>query len=201
MTDLALAGRLADQPAALLAIVKDSPVLMRTLNAARAWGLPDWWLVSGAIYNQVWNHLTGRPEMYGVKDIDLFYFDPDLSWQAEDRHIQEVAARFVPTPPVEVRNQARVHLWYPTHFGLPYPALPNSSAAIDRFASRTHCVGLRLTDRLELYAPYGLDDIFSFRLTPNPVLDNRATHAAKAIRQKSLWPELTVIDWPAVATT
>ena len=99
-----------------------------------------------------------------------------------------------------MRNQARVHLWYPTHFGLPYPALPNSSAAIDRFASRTHCVGLRLTDRLELYAPYGLDDIFSFRLTPNPVLDNRATHAAKAIRQKSLWPELTVIDWPAVAT-
>ncbi|MFM2354395.1 MAG: hypothetical protein RLZZ528_131 [Pseudomonadota bacterium] len=183
---------------ALLGIVRASPVLMRTLRLARDLDLPDWWLVSGAIYNEVWNSLTGRPSMFGVKDIDLFYFDPDQSYEAEDRHIRRAATVFPPDPPVELRNQARVHLWYPAHFGQPYPPLASSRDGIDRFACRTHCVGIRMgtDDSLTLYAPYGLDDIFAFRITPNPVLDNRATHEAKAKRQLVHWPELTVVPWP-----
>lgn len=186
------------QRAALLDIVRASAVLTRTLVLARDLDLPDWWLVSGAIYNEVWNSLTGRPSMHGVKDIDLFYFDPDTSWEAEDRQIRRAAAVFPSDPPVELRNQARVHLWYPGHFGQPYPPLASAREGIDRFACRTHCVGVRLeaNGTLGLYAPYGLDDIFSFRITPNPVLDNRATHEAKARRQVALWPELTVIPWP-----
>ena len=199
MSHLRFAGASAAcQHSALTDIVQASPVLMRTLLTASDWGLPDWWLVSGAIYNQVWNHLTGRPQMFGVKDVDLFYFDMDRSWQAEDRLIRGAKARFPGKPPVELRNQARVHLWYPAHFGQPYPELTCSAEAIDHFASRTHCIGLRLTDQLEIYAPYGLDDIFSFRLTPNPVRNNAKTHHAKAARQMALWPELTLTDWPAV---
>jgi len=200
MNHLRLSGRpAAEQAAALIAIVTESPVLMTVLERASALSLPDWWLVSGAIYNQVWNHLTGRPEMYGVKDIDLFYFDPDTSYAAEDRQIRRAAAALPMQPPVELRNQARVHLWYPQRFGQAYPTLTRSAEAIDLFASRTHCVGLRLTGagQFDLYAPYGLDDIFAFRLTPNTRLDNRATHAAKAARQVALWPELTVVPWPA----
>lgn len=194
---LASADALA-QEQALLDIVRQSRVLMATLALARDMGLPDWWLVSGAIYNQVWNHLTGRPEMHGVKDIDLFYFDPDTSYAAEDHQIRRAARVFPAAPPVELRNQARVHLWYPDRFGQPYPQLPHARAAIDLFASRTHCVGLQLgaDDSLVLYAPYGLEDIFSFRLTPNPRLDNRATFAAKGARQIALWPELTLVPWP-----
>ncbi|PTX01578.1 nucleotidyltransferase family protein [Pararhodobacter aggregans] len=186
------------QRAALLGIVGDSPVLMRTLHLARDMALPDWWLVSGAIYGQVWNALTDRPEMHGVKDIDLFYFDPDTSYAAEDRQIRRAAALFPPAPPVELRNQARVPLWYPAHFGRTYPAIRTSAGAIDLFACTTHCVGLRLEadDSLTLYAPYGLEPIFAFRLEPNTRLDNRATHAAKAERQQRHWPELTVIPWP-----
>ena len=186
----------ATQEAALREIIAQSPVLTDQLCRARDWGLPDWWIVSGAIYNTVWNHLTDRPDMYGVKDVDLFYFDEDRSYDSEDCMIREAETRFPGAPPVELRNQARVHLWYPDHFGLPYPELTASHQAIDLFASRTHCIGARLTDAgLDLYAPYGLDDIFSFRLTPNHALDNRATHHAKARRQMALWPELTLVPW------
>jgi hypothetical protein len=178
-------------------IIAQSPHLTRWLETLRDLDLPDAWIVSGAIYNQVWNHLTGRPLLHGIKDVDLFYFDPDLSYGAEDRAIARVTAHFPPDPPVELRNQARVHLWYPQRFGQAYPQLTNSAQAIDLFASRTHCVGARLTGKgLDIYAPYGLDDIFSFRLTPNPALDNRATHHAKAQRQMALWPELTLVPWP-----
>lgn len=200
MTHLRYAGAAPEvQARALDEITRASPVLMRTLRIARDLELPDWWLVSGAIYNQVWNHLTDRPEMHGVKDIDLFYFDPDTSYEAEDRVIRRATPRFPAIPPVEIRNQARVHLWYPAHFGRPCPPLASSCASIDRFASRTHAVGLRLEsdDNLTLYAPYGLEPIFGFRLIPNTLQDNRETHDRKAARQIALWPELTAEPWPA----
>ncbi|PIE06526.1 MAG: hypothetical protein CSA74_12015 [Rhodobacterales bacterium] len=199
MTHLKWAGcDRATQEAALEEIVRGAGFLVAILETARALDLPDWWLVSGAIYNTVWNSLTGRPLRHGIKDADLFYFDPDLSWEAEDRQIRRAARHFAADPPVELRNQARVHLWYEAHFGQPYPPLTRTCDAIDNFACRTHAVGLRLEadDRLRLYAPFGLDDIFAFRLTPNPVRDNRATHEAKAVRQCQLWPELTVVPWP-----
>lgn len=186
----------AEQRAALTKIVFASPGLSDRLKRARDWDLPDWWIVSGAVYNTVWNHLTGRPDMFGVKDVDLFYFDEDRSWEAEDQLIKEATRRFPGDPPVELRNQARVHLWYPERFGAAYPELTRSVEAIDLFATITHCVGLRLTDDLEIYAPHGLDEIFSFRLTPNTILNNRKTHEEKGKRQTALWPELALVPWP-----
>ncbi len=58
---------------------------MRVLESLRDLDVPDAWLVSGALYNCVWNRLTGRPSFHGVNDIDIIYFDAsDLSWEAED---------------------------------------------------------------------------------------------------------------------
>ena len=51
------------------------------------------------------------------------------------------------------------------------------------------------TANLDLVAPFGLDDIFSFRIVPNRAIDNRATHEEKAARAKRQWPEITVIPW------
>ena len=197
MTHLRFAHASPDaQMEELKRIILASPVLMRTLEVAQKMDMADWWIVSGAIYNQVWNDLTGRPEMYGVKDIDIFYFDEDTSWEAEDAVIKRGASLFGDTPPVEIRNQARVHLWYQSHFGRDCPEYRNSRHGIDHFACKTHCVGVRLDGDLDIYAPFGLNDIFSFRLTPNTALDNRETHEAKAARQSTLWPELEVIAWP-----
>lgn len=182
----------------LIEIVRASPTLMQVFERARDLNLPDWWVVSGAIYNQVWNALTGRPDMYGVNDIDLFYYDTDVSYEAEDKVIRS-ATGFPSAPSVELRNQARVHLWYENHFGVPYAPLKNSREAIDRFACKTHCIGLRLRDddTFDHYAPFGLNDIFSFRLTPHTARDNKETHERKARRQMACWPELTFVPWPA----
>ena len=187
------------QQDALFEIIMGEPFLMGILHHARELDLPDWWLVSGAIYNTVWNHLTSRPPAHGVKDADLFYFDPsDLSWEAEDFRIRQGAVHFANCPtPVEIKNQARVHLWFKQRFGFDYPVLTCSKDGIDHFASRTHSVGVRLNgaNSLELYAPYGLDDIFSFRITPNYMLDNRRTHNEKGERARANWPEIEVVPW------
>lgn len=190
----------ADQIAALEAIVRTQTVLMDALVTLRMLDLPDALICSGAIYNAVWNSLTGRPPLTGIKDIDAVYFDDsDLSYEAEDRIIQRAAVAFADLPlPVEVRNQARVHLWFPQKFGAPYPQLQSSAEMMNYFASRTHAVAIRLEadDRLSVFAPFGLDDMFAFRLTPNVALDNRQTHETKAARAKAIWPELAVVSWP-----
>lgn len=188
-----------EQADALRSIMRGSPLLRTVLARAFKLNLPDWWIVSGALYNTAWNALTNRPLNTGIKDVDLFYWDgADLSYEAEDAVIQRGADVFEDLPvPVEIRNQARVHLWFEAHFGTPYAPLKSSCEAIDRFASKTHALGMRLLPdgNLSIYAPFGLDDIFSFRVTPNRRMDNRSTHEIKGIRAKSLWPELTVDPW------
>ncbi|MER8636324.1 nucleotidyltransferase family protein [Mesorhizobium sp. M1365] len=187
------------QRAAFLDIVSADPLIAETLSRVRVLGLPDWLVVSGALYNSVWNHLTGKPSGYGIRDVDLFYFDEsDLSYEAEDSVIARAAPVFADLPlPVEIRNQARVHLWYPSKFGRSCPCYSSSSDSVRFFASKTHAVGVRFdTDgRLDLVAPFGLDDIFSFRITPNRVLDSRQTHEAKGARARENWPEISVMPW------
>lgn len=179
-----------------LDIIHRTPFLYDALINAEKLALPKWRLVAGALYNAVWNHLTDRPATYGINDIDLFYFDPDTSWQAEDTIIRN-ATGFPENPPIEIRNQARVHLWYEQHFGQKIPPLTSVEEAIDVFACKTHSVGVRLKNgTLDLYAPYGLRDIFAMRVVPNPIRDNRATHETKAKRALQMWPELTIIAWP-----
>lgn len=187
------------QREAFLAIVSADPLVREALARARALALPDWLVVSGALYNSVWNHLTGRPSGYGIRDVDLFYFDDsDLSYEAEDVVIRRAAQHFKGLAlPVEVRNQARVHLWYPQKFGRPCPRYTSSGESVSHFASKTHAVGVRFDadGQLQLVAPFGLDDIFSFRITPNRVMDNQQTHEVKGARARECWPEITVVDW------
>lgn len=189
----------AAQAEALRGIIRATPMLVDVLGRLPELDVPDAWLVSGAIYNTVWNHLTHRPPLTGINDIDLFYFDAsDLSYEAEDRAIKRADQVFAGLPlPVQLRNQARVHLWYPDRFGEAYPALSSSREAIDRFASLTHAVGARLdgAGEIELYTPFGLDDLFSFRIVPNRRMNNQATHDKKGERARSVWPEVVVEAW------
>ena len=171
---------------------------MRVLSTVRDLELPDWMVFSGAVYQRALNHLTGRAADYGLKDYDVGYFDPaDVSYEAEDVVIRRVASAFAPPlrDLVEVRNQARVHLWFEAKFGEPYGPLSNTAEALGRFVSPLFAVGVRLErdGRLSIEAPFGLEDLFALRLRPNP---NRPTdgfsRAAASVLAR--WPELTVTD-------
>lgn len=186
-----LEGRLVD-------IVRSHPELMRVLKTVRELDLPDWRIFSGAVYQAVWNAQTGRPVGYGIKDYDLGYFDPDTSWDAEDVVIKRVAAAFdAPLRDlVEVRNQARVHLWFEERFGEPYDALPDTYAALSRFVAPAFAVGVRLEadDTINVAAPFGLEDVFSMTLRPNPLRGVAKGWARTVENARGRWPEITVIE-------
>jgi uncharacterized protein len=159
-------------------------------------GLADVWLVSGSVFQTVWNAITGRAPDYGIKDYDIFYFDADTSWDAEDATIRHVAAAVSDLDVlVEVRNQARVHLWYPSKFGIAYPPLRRATEGIDRFLAVAAQIGIRLTKgNYDVYAPRGLDDLLSLMVRPN-LCSNFSTdfYEAKAAAWKARWPEVTVL--------
>jgi len=180
----------------LTAILRATPLLMHVLKTARDLALWDWLVFSGAVYQPVLNHLTGRPLDYGIRDYDLAYFNAsDLSYEAEDRVIRRVRAAFDEPlrSMVEVRNQARVHLWFEAKFGEAYSPLSCTAEALERFTSATFAIGTRLEpdDRLHIEAPFGLSDLFTLRVRPNP-RRKTAGFARACDNVLRRWPELTV---------
>lgn len=184
----------------LIDILHGVPTTMQVLRVIRDLDLPDAMIFSGAVYQPVWNHLTGRAPDYGIKDYDVAYHDAsDTSYEAEDGVIRRVAAAFQPPlrDLVEVRNQARVHLWFAQKFGAdePYPPLEDSAAALKRFVATAFCVGVRMEadDRLSVFAPFGLDDLFALYLRPNPLrVKGAGGWARTTVSAKARWPEITV---------
>jgi hypothetical protein len=183
-----------------LEIVTADPVVRAVLDRAPALGVGEWWLTAGVLFQNVWNSLTGRPLGTGVRDADLFYFDADTSWEAEDAVIRAGAELFADLPvPVEVRNEARVHLWYANHFGAPGPAaFGSAAAAIDGFAAMccSYGVTVRPDGGPRVYAPYGYEDLFAMVVRRNPHSPApRQVYEGKAARWLQHWPELTVLPW------
>ncbi|MBW8698550.1 hypothetical protein MBT84_03055 [Streptomyces sp. MBT84] len=196
-------GRLPldEQLATLTSVLSRNEVLLEVLERSASLALPGWYVTAGCLFQTVWNVVTDRPPTSGIKDYDVFYFDGgDLSWEAEDAVIAAGAEAFAGLPAeVEIRNEARVHLWYEQKFGVACAPYASTEAAIDSFAATTCCLGVRLEPggRWRVYAPHGLSDVFNLVVRPNPVLAPREVYESKTARWRLHWPELTVLEWPA----
>jgi uncharacterized protein len=187
-----------NQEAFLIESLRASPRVMEVLAIARAAKLPDWRLVAGSIYGTVWNALTGMPPDHGIKDYDICYFDPDTSYDGEDIVIKAVAA-ITPNyllPLVEVRNQARVHLWFGAKFGGDYPPLSCTDEALTRYLCYSDAVAVRLEadDSISICAPFGLDDVFNMVMRPNPGRGKTQNGATKFASIQSRWPDVRYED-------
>lgn len=84
----------------------------------------------------MWNSLDGR----------VCFDAADLSYWAEDAVIRRAATLFADLDAVvEVRDDARVHVWQVERFGLPARPFTSTYEAIDHFASTVCCFGVART--------------------------------------------------------
>jgi uncharacterized protein len=161
------------------------------LDRWRMLALPDGWLVAGCLFQTVWNLKAGRSPEVGIKDYDLFYFDPrDTSPDAEcavQLRVDEVLSDLGVT--IEASNQARVHLWYESYFGQPYGKLRDTCEGIDRFLVLATCVGVRPG---EVYAPNGLGLLYEGVMSMNPLSPHLALFRRKTLSYLERWPWLQV---------
>lgn len=183
----------------LISIIESSGLLLEIFNKARNLELNSYFVGAGCITQTVWNQLTGRSLTYGISDIDIVYFDDsNLSLEEEDVIIKKADKCFEDVKlPIDVKNQARVHLWYELKFGIklrPYNSLED---AIVTWPTTATALGLRKerNDTWHLYAPFGLEDLFNLTLRPNKTLISEDIYYQKVVKWKSKWPELKVVAW------
>ena len=168
-----------------------NPVNRAILSRWDLLDLPDSWLVAGCLFQTVWNIQSGRSPDAGIKDYDIFYFDPgDLSESAEAQVQARMASLLGDLGVViEVANQARVHQWYPKHFGQPYPALTSAADGIRRFLVLETCVGVRPNGCI---APYGLTGLYEGTLTSNPLMPYATLFRQKVASYCQRWDGLRI---------
>jgi hypothetical protein len=197
-----MVGGVSDE-AQFRALVVANPVIVALIDRLPALDLPDCWITAGAVMQSVWNAIEGHDPVYGIRDYDVFYFDADLSWEAEDRAIKRVADAFSDIDArIEVRNQARVHLWFDDRNGTDgYPQLTSARHGIDVFLETPSMLGIHPTGGggFDVYAPLGYHDLFGFVHRRNPrSVGPEAHYVEKSARRKALYPRLTVVAWDGV---
>lgn len=150
---------------------------------------PQVHLTAGALFGTVWNLQAGQPATEHIPDYDLFYWHPDLSYEAEDRAIAHAGQLFADlNVKIELRNQARVHLWFNPKHGLSRPPISSARQGIDQFLVRCTCLGVNAAG--EVYAPYGLAEMASGVLRLNPHNPSPGLYAAKVQSYLARWPWL-----------
>jgi hypothetical protein len=182
----------------LEARLRQNAWLWEVIQQWKAYDLPDCWVVAGAIAQTVWNLAGNYPLAYGIRDLDVVYFDPDdLTEEAERLNEARLRFRFPDLPAkLDVKNEARVHLWHERHFG--YSIMPYRSAvdAIGSFPTTVTAVGLRWTgSHLECCAPFGLEDLLGLRVRPNKRQITRRIYEDKIARWRALWPHVSFVGW------
>lgn len=177
-----------------LRVVRTNPFNAALLKRLRTCGPDRCFLVAGCLFQTWWNHLSDLPPEHGIRDYDVFYHDDaDLSWEVEDAVIRRVRDAVTDLGiGVDVKNQARVHLWYEQRFGHPRERLRDCEDGINRYLVACTCVGIDVRTG-KLYAPNGLGDLGAGILRPNPKSGSPPKlFEAKARDYQERWPWLRI---------
>lgn len=179
-------------------ILRRNKYVWEIISTAEKLKLPNWYVGAGCLAQTVWNYFHGfEPDKF-ISDIDLVYFDDtNMSYESENEIINRVKNHYSRFPiPLDIKNQARIHLWYPEHFGYPIEPYLSVEEAIDTFPTTSTSIGIKtFRGQLNLYAPYGLEDLFKLVVKPNKKQITEEIYKTKVIKWKKYWPKLIFYDW------
>ncbi|HEX7002654.1 MAG TPA: nucleotidyltransferase family protein [Trueperaceae bacterium] len=177
--------------------VLQNPFVAEVVDAIPELTLANCFVAAGCIAQTVWNLSHGRDPAADIKDIDLVYFDPDLSESKEQADRQCVTRHFPGVPmKLDVKNEARVHLWYEQAFGYSIAPYASAEQAISTFPTTATAVAIRKSgDEYEVFAPFGIDDLTNLVVRANKRQITRKIYENKISRWREIWPRLKILDW------
>ena len=178
-------------------IQKNETVYKVVMNAQKLTNL-NYYIGAGCIAQTVWNYQTGNDFMYGISDIDFVYYDADdLSEQAENEIAKNIVALAgTQEIKIDVKNEARVHLWYKGHFGYDISPYTSLESAINTWPTTATSIGVRLENgEIKIYAPFGLNDLFGLIVKANKAQITADIYKQKVDKWKAKWTSLKVIPW------
>ena len=179
-------------------IIFSNEVLTKILTNAENVGLDYYYIGAGCIAQTIWNYQMNYDLNYGISDIDFVYFDSsDLSFEAENKIIEKVKNKINICPSnLDIKNQARVHIWYKKHFGYDIKPYNSLEEAINTWPTTATSIGVKLeNNKLKIYAPFGLNDIFGLIVKANKAQITEKIYLEKVNKWKAKWPSLKIISW------
>ena len=98
---------------------------------------------------------------------------------------------------IDVSNEARMHIWKKKNYNI--DALPyiNCEDAIKSWTATVSSIGITIkNNKLKIYAPYGLSDIFSKTIRPiKHKYNTKEIYYQKVKSWRNRFNNLTIIDW------
>lgn len=192
---------LNEQNEIFVSILKQNTDLMIILDYISKLKLPNFYIAAGSIFQTIWNYYDDKPLNYGIKDIDIIYYDSNnISKKTEKQlenkiisHFQKINLNYE----FDVHNEARMHLWKKENENKNIDQYKNSEDAINQWIATVHAIGItKENDEIKVYAPYGLSDIFSRTIRPiKHKANSKDLYDKKAASWNQRFDNLTIIEW------
>lgn len=182
-------------------ILERNKDLMTILDYISELNLPNFYIAAGSVFQTIWNYYDGKPLNYGIKDIDIIYYDEvNLSKEIEKDLENKIINYFKELDinyEFDVHNEARMHLWKKENENKNIDQYKNSEDAIAQWIATIHAIGItKENGNIKIYAPYGLSDIFSRTVRPIKHKNNsKELYDKKVISWSNRFDNLNIIEW------
>lgn len=190
-----------EQNDVFISILKKNEDLMLILDYIYNLRLPNFYIAAGSIFQTIWNYYDNKPLNYGIKDIDIIYYDSnnlskDDETELENKiinHFKEININYE----FDIHNEARMHLWKKENENKNINQYESSEDAIDQWIATVHSVGItKENNEIKVYAPYGLSDIFSRTIRPiKHKANSKELYEKKANSWSKRFDNLNIIEW------
>ena len=178
-------------------ILLQNETLKEILVRLQETSLENYYIGAGSINQTIFNYYHDNKLDFGINDYDIVYFDRDTSYEKEDEIIKEVEEKLNGIDAkFDIKNEARVHIWYSEKYHTKKEAYTSVENAVSRWGTTVTCVGVRLEkDKLKVFAPYGLNDIFNMIIKPVKCDSTKEQYDARCKKWKEKWPKLEIVSW------
>ncbi|MBP1990580.1 nucleotidyltransferase family protein [Paenibacillus eucommiae] len=172
-------------------LIRSNKEIMADLSTIRELHLPDWYIAAGYVRNYIWDSLHHYSTRTPLNDIDVIYYNTEEIDEEVEKKYDQQLQQLTGSTLWSVKNQARMHL---NNGDQPYTSIED---AISHWPETVTAIGIRLEedDSISLISPYGLEDLFEFRVRRSPLFIKEAYYQARVSKKnwKKLWPQLEIM--------
>ncbi len=190
-----------EQNETFIKIIKQNSDLVTILDYIYELKLPNFYIAAGSVFQTIWNYYDNKPLNFGIKDIDIIYYDPiNLSKESEqklEKTIEDYLKKAGLNYELDIHNEARMHLWKKDNENKNIDQYKNSEDAIDQWIATVHAIGItKENNEIKVYAPYGLSDIFSKTIRPIKHKNNsKELYNKKVASWQKRFENLNIVEW------
>lgn len=177
----------------LIELLRKDDQRMKALDAVSSLQIDHCWIGAGFIRNAVWDALHGFSDQAIGGDVDVIWLDHQHSKQTDNLLEQKLRERLSGID-WSVKNQARMHIH---NNDPPYSSI---AEAMSNWPETATAIAARIAQnaKIEVLAPFGLNDLFQLRLRPTRRFALEKHHIFQQRLVEKSWltryPKLTLLD-------